>query len=209
MKVLGEKCWSFVEALLAPIFSALICPMLVHASDASPAKEANDHLVPVVEYLGWAQQYRTLWREKLFVTPGEVARFVHLPAFTDLEIAMSVYKRKGMTGSLAGDYWVTVTEPSAPLSKCIPSVNVEHPVDPKTIQIRRTDAPLPESTALTVKKLWAAMLRQKAPENSGAIAVDSSTELFSGAGASGRVIEAQLHRGGLKRLTRGHLQGHL
>src|SRR6266496_4203709 len=155
--------------LVCALVTVLSWATLGVASSTAP-DVAGDQLVTIVQYVGWAQQYRRLWQKKLFVTPGEVARFVHLPAFVDTEVAMSVYQAKGKRGSLAGDYWVTVTEPTVPLSNGIRSVNVQHPVDARTITIHRADAPLPESAGQAVRRLWSTMLGQVAQENSNLIA---------------------------------------
>jgi hypothetical protein len=156
------------------------------------ATSTNDHLVPVVQYLGLAPLYRKLWQQKLFVTPGEIARYVQLPGSAGKEVAVSVYKRRKREGGLPGDYWATATQPAVPLSDCVAAAGVDKQLDPKTVEVRRWDAPLPKSTALVIQKLWLAMLSATGPEpEPDVIAVDSSTEIFFATDTRGRVLEAQ------------------
>ena len=69
----------------------------------------------------------------------------------------------------------------------------KHVVDPRTIVVKRWDAPLPESTAHAIRELWLTMLRQVGPEPCvNCISLDSSTEIFSARESDGRTRRAQL-----------------
>jgi hypothetical protein len=173
--------------LIGMIFTALFGPARLVA-----AAQTNDHLVPVIRYLGSAALYRKLWEQKLFVTPGDIARYVQLPGAAGREVAVSLYKQSKRGDRLPGDYWATTTQPAVPLSECIPAAGVDKPIDAQIVEIRRWDAPLPESTALAIHKLWLAMLSGIGPEpEPDVIPVDSSTEIFFATDAKGRVLEAQ------------------
>lgn len=147
----------------------------------------NDHLVPVHEALGSSAAYQQLWQQKLLLTPGETARFVGLPGTTGVETAVSIYQAPGKENSLPGNYWVTATQASDRLWNC-----VEGSVDPKTIRVERCDAPIEESIALAIHKLWLAMLSQSRPQQkSNEIVVDSSREIFSATNSNGIVLEGE------------------
>ena len=127
----------------------------------------NDHLVPLSEYdlakTGSGADYRKLWQRKLLVTPGNIARFAHIPGFAQPEAAVCVNKRTEQKDGIPGGYWVTLTEASKSLWDCIPSGDEKFTkrsvADPRTVNIRRCDAPLPDSTALIIHTLWLKMLR--------------------------------------------------
>lgn len=183
---------SVLNKLLPSCIVGFVFSSGLAAAELSPGPSTNDHLVPVIEYLGSAPLYRKLWKEKLFVTPGDVARYVQLPGAAGKEVAVSVYRQTKGKDDLPGDYWATVTQSSVPLWDCVPAAGVENPIDPKTVQIRRWDAPLPESTASAIHTLWLAMLSGTRPESEpDTIAVDSTTEIFFATDASGKVLEAQ------------------
>jgi len=111
--------------------------------------------------VGANARYTKLYERKLFVTPGNLARFVLLPGpLAQTEIAFSVYQR----GERQGDYWVTLTEPTRRLADCDPIDSALPKVNPSTIRVRRHDAQLPESAALAVHELWVTMLQQARPD---------------------------------------------
>jgi hypothetical protein len=161
------------------------------------AGAAEDHLVPVHAFFadtkGSGSEYRKLWQEKLLLTPGDVARYVYLPAPRNTEQVVSIYQRPN---SGQGVYWVTVTEPSGSLWECIPSGDEKFtgrvPVDPRSISVRRCDAPLPESTALVVHRVWLAMLLQTRGQRAEALSLDGSTEIFSVKGPHGKELQGQI-----------------
>lgn len=188
----GRGANDLLESLLSTSLMAFILFTVFGAARPVTAAQTNDHLVPVVKYLGSAPLYRKLWEQKLFITPGDIARYVQLPGATGREVAVSMYKQSKGKNGLAGDYWATATEPSVPLSECVPSAGVEKRIDPQSVEIRRWDAPLPESTAAAIHKLWLAMLSKTGPEpEPDAIPVDSTTEIFFATDAKGKVLEAQ------------------
>ena len=181
-----------IKRFLGPYVVGLLSLPGLSGPDLIAATAANDHLIPVVQYRGLAPLYRKLWKQKLLVTPGEVARYVQLPGSAGREVAVSVYKQRNRKHGLRGDYWATATQPLQKLSDCIPAAGVEKPIDPKTVEVRRWEAPLPESTGLAIHRVWLAMLSRVGPEpEPDTISVDSSTEIFFATDENGRVLEAQ------------------
>jgi hypothetical protein len=169
----------FVTRTVALLFAGV--PLTIHAASSD-----QDHLVPVKEASGLSAVYRKVWERQLLVTPGEIARFVSLPGTSDVETAVSVYRKPGKNKSLPGDYWVTATQASKSLWRAVESKS-----DPRKTPIQRCDAPIPESTALAVHKAWMAMLVQTKPRQASGISVDSSQELFSAAKSDGAILEGE------------------
>ena len=182
-----------VNASLATSLVGLLFITRLGAAESTTAAPTNDHLVPVVEYLGNAPLYRKLWEQKLLVTPGDVARFVQLPGSAGVEIAVSVHRDTQKSGGLPGGYWVTMTQPSVPLSQCYPSVGNEKPIDSRIVHIRRCDAPLPASTAFVIQRAWLKTLKDSRPlpNSERWMSVDSTTEIFSAKSPDGKIMEAQ------------------
>jgi hypothetical protein len=153
------------------------------------AKNQNaDHLVPLSPFFvdrgSVGTDYWKLVQKKLFVTPGGVARFVHLPGLGGKDCAISIYRDNRKKNSLTGGYWLTVTQASDWLWLSILRGSAKI-TDPKTVTIDRCDVPLPESTAIAIHEAWLAMLSgiRAAPENE--ISVDSSTEIYSTTNSAG------------------------
>ena len=148
-----------------------------------------DHLVPLQENHGLLLKYDRLSREKLLVTPGEMARFMSLPGSASVETSVSVYQAGGRTGSFAGDYWVTVTQATKSVWEAMQSDS-----DPGSLRVERLDAPLPEAVAQIVHKAWLSMLMQmqiKPVSTSEEVMVDSTQEIFSAAKVDGSIVEGQ------------------
>lgn len=152
---------------------------------------------------GPGAQYRRLLQQKLFVTPGDVARYVYLPPETgSKEAVVSLYRRNGKQGRESGGYWLTTTQPSARLWSCIPTGDEKFtgtkPVDTRTISVQRCDAPLPASAAIAVRRVWLAMLAQRKPVPTAPSSIGSSTEIFSAVDLSGRLLQGQIPSGAKK-----------
>jgi hypothetical protein len=180
----------------------LLCiAMLLNIHIVHSAVNRNqDHLIPVREYYGNAHLYRELWQEKLLVTAGDIARYVHLPSSGDTEAVVSIYLNKEKKDGLPGGYWVTLTEASTALSNYID----EHGVSPeaRNAKISRWDAPLPESTGRLIHDLWvSAVSGQRRDECEGCVSTDSSREIFTVRGNGGIDISAQLPLGPSQRIV--------
>lgn len=184
-----SRLFNFSRSMLSLLLSITCVASRVHG-DPDPFP-AGDHLIPFPKQEAEAADYQRLWQRKLLVTSGDVARLVHLQGVVGTESAVSVYRRQIEKGGLPGGYWVTVTQASGRLWDCIGGAGVEHPVDPRTIAIKRCDLPLPESTAVAVRNVWLAMLLRTRPEGEPPIVLDSSTEIYSARGPNGKVIVAQ------------------
>lgn len=91
-----------------------------------------------------------LYERKLFVTDGDLARYVFLTnANYNGDSSTALYRAPAKEGSLHGGYWVTSTEVSTSLR-----------VNPNPLKVRRADAPLRASTAVAVNELWVALLER-------------------------------------------------
>jgi hypothetical protein len=102
-----------------------------------------------------------LYEHKLCVTKDEIARYVFLTnARGDGDRSAAIYHAPERARSLSGGYWVTSTEASDSFSAAIPTAVEKARVDLRKIKIRRTDAPLPASTAEVVHELWLTMLEK-------------------------------------------------
>lgn len=130
--------------------------------------------------------YRRRYEQKLFVTPGDVARYFFSPAFREPEMAASVYRKAAKRGGLPGSYWVTATKASQRIWSTTR--------DPRTIDVTRNDAPLPESTAKRVKQVWLEMLSQARPRHRLELEGDSDIIIFSASTATGKDLRARLYR---------------
>jgi hypothetical protein len=167
--------------------------MIGLVSRTYPSSPQDDHLVPLsgidVEESGPAANYRKLYQGKLFLTPGDVARYIHFPGASRTEVALSIYRDSRRPGG----YWITVTQADKRIWDSISFGERPPRVDPKTIKVKRWDAPLPESTALAVRDVFLAMLRQMGPEPCPeCVGVDRTTEIFSIRDADGKLLQGEL-----------------
>jgi hypothetical protein len=154
----------------------LFCPSLA-------AEDSRDRLTRIARasIIADSSELGRLLKKKLYVTGDDVARYVFLTNGNDGDRSVAVYRAAGKAGSLEGSYWVTATEASTALDRCIPYEGQEEPsVDPKSVLVQRYDAPLPASTAQAVHELWLAMLERSQPESEIQIA---PTGLFSATNA--------------------------
>lgn len=135
--------------------------------------------------------YERLCREKLFVTPGEVARYFFVPIWRDPETLVSIHRsRPQRAGSLPGNYWVTVTRPTRRIDRLFTDPNA-HPSEAKAIRVERRDAPIPESTAQAIHRVWLAMLRGARARTRLDGQLDSDAMFFSATDAAGKTIRAE------------------
>ena len=176
-------------SILRPVLLSLVV-----ASRALAAEGISGHLVPTDPYS--TPSYRKLYEKKLFVTPGDAARFVYLPGAVDPEMVISVYSRRAQSGQPA-TYWVTLTKPSARLWLCIHTGDEQFTgrkdLDPKTVRTLKADALLPVSTVRAIHNLWLAMLEQTAPDPCvDCLLVDGYTEIFSAVDSHGKLRRAQM-----------------
>lgn len=151
----------------------------------------TDHLVPLRHYAGNADIYTRLWQKKLLVTPGDLARYVHLPSDTGVEDTVSLYVDPRKQGGLPGAFWLTGTQPR----KCLADFtgfNLRLK-EAQKVEVRRWDAPIRESTARRIHEVWVAMLKQIRPhDHSDEISTDITKELFSAEVRPGVILTGQL-----------------
>jgi len=154
------------------------------------AEDSRDRLTRIARtsIIADSAELGRLLKKKLDVTRDDVARYLFLTNGSDGDRSAAVYRAIGKAGSLQGSYWVTATEASTALDRCIPYEGQEEPyVDPKSVVVQRYDAPLPASTAKAVHELWLAMLERSQPESEISIA---PTGVFSATNAGGTRLRA-------------------
>jgi hypothetical protein len=177
-----------MEQLLSALLLGAFCLCLTPSARNSAAEK--DHLVPINKPIGSSAAYEQLWKQKLLVTPGDIATFVGLPGSSGVETAVSVYRVPGKDGSLPGNYWVTATQSRDRLWNRIGPGGAT--ADLTNIDILKCDAPITESAAIAVRKSWLAVLSKTRPQReSNVIRVDSSRELFSVVDDHGTLLEGQ------------------
>jgi hypothetical protein len=182
---------------------------------ATQAVVAKDNQIEHADYLilldpkfglGTKASYQTLYERKLFVTPGNLARFVELPGpLAQTEIAVSVYQKD----TQPSDYWMTLTEPSRRLADCDPVDPALPKVDPSTIKVRRNDAHLPESAALAVHKLWVTMLQQARSDPCKNCFGEGTIGIFSAMIPNEKTLQAAMLYSGPKTLSLAKLASEL
>lgn len=161
----------------------LICPNL-------RAEDSRDRLTRIARTstVSESSELGRLLKKKLYVTRDEVARYLFLTNGDDGDRSVALYRAIGKAGSLQGSYWITTTEVSISLERCIPYEGQKEPyVDPRSVAVKRYDAALPASTAVVVHELWLAMLERSQPEDHLKIA---PTGIFSAANARGTRLRA-------------------
>jgi len=155
-------------------------------SFALRAEDSRDRLTPIVRtsIIADSSKYNRLLKNKLFVTPDEIARYVYLTNGKDGDRSAALYQAVEKKGAMPGNFWITATEASA----AIPYPGGGEPaLDIKSVTIQRYDAPLPASTAEAVHELWLAMLERSQPEAEIQVA---PTAIFSATNPSGTKLRA-------------------
>jgi hypothetical protein len=173
-------------------FLSLISP--VCAKEGQPR---GDYLMTIDPEYGISLGYRKIYECKLFVTRGTFARYLFLPGGRGTERSAAIHRATRETNGFPGGYWVTSTIASDRLWDCVPGT--ERPIGAVgAIRVSRADAPLPESTALAVRKAWLACIAtaRTPPENE--LRGDSSSQIFSVTQPSGAVLRAETHDFGQK-----------
>ena len=161
----------------------------------SDANLSDDYLAPIdVRSQGRiSADYRKLYESKLFVTSGDVARYVHLGSLFGNEFAVSVYRDPRRSGGLPGGFWVTSTEASERLWKYVRKSDSARSQDARSVHVKRRAAPLPESTAHAVRAIWLAMLTSTRPPPDNGVEGDTDQLLFSAVDATGTVLRGRAH----------------
>ncbi len=159
----------------------------------SKPSDVGDHLVTIETEPhedGVQQTYRELWQRLLFVTPGDLARYVFLPGMVGEEASVSVYRLNGKgRPNVRG---ITVTSASRRIWSIAPASKQAHGDRSEPISISRTDATIPERTALAVHSAWIAMLRSAKPPRKEIVILESSSEIFSAKDEEGRLLRAKI-----------------
>lgn len=178
---------------LAHFRSALATILLVGTSLASAQQTDNGLLrMEAGRAIFSNPPYERLCQEKLFVTTGEVARYFFVPAFRDPETLVSIHRSRPLAGSLPGNYWVTVTRPTRRIGQLFTDPR-RRPSEAKTIKVERRDAPLPESTAQAIHRVWLAMLQRARPRTRLDMLLDSDAMFFSATDDAGETLRAEYY----------------
>jgi hypothetical protein len=176
-------------ALLGLLIAAAMSSL---KADSSGESDDLEIVEPVSANAG---KYERVWRDKLLVTSGDVARFVQLPGSNGVESSVSIYRDRRKKGEVGG-YRLTRTTTATPLVRCsLPRDNKDY-IDPARIKILRCDAPIPASTAESLHNLWLTMLarRKSGPDPDKFLFFDPTTELFSARDNAGTVVEGAAPR---------------
>ena len=121
---------------------------------------------------------RARLENKLFLTAGDVARYVFLTnRQNDGDRSAAIYRSTREKRSVPEEYWITATVASDSIGDA----------DSDNITVRRYDAPLPRSTAKAVRQLWLAVLNRT---REGNVVICSPTGIFSTTTANGGYLEA-------------------
>jgi len=133
--------------------------------------------------------YERLCRGKLFVTPGEVARYFFIPVFKNPETVVSVYRSAEHAGGLAGNYWLTVTRPLRRIAQS--HDNKGRLPNSETFKVERRDAAIPEATAAATHRVWLAMLQQARKRTRLDMEIDSDAMFFYTTDAAGKTLRGE------------------
>lgn len=127
------------------VFSSILATLIATVSSLSAQDGSTNECLARVEKKSIIDKYE----RRLFVTPDEVARYVFLTnRRDDGDRSAAVYRVRRKTGSLPGEYWITVTEAPDSLR-----------AETRNIRVERHDAPLPASVANALHALWEAVLK--------------------------------------------------
>jgi hypothetical protein len=134
-------------------------------------------------------EYKHLYESQLFLTPGDLARFVQLPGpLADSEVAVSLHKttKRGH----ASKYELTLTRSKIRLADAV-STNPKRRDDMlKASPAQRIDAPCPESMAMAINRLWLIMLKQAQPDPCAECIAEGPSQIFSATAENGRLLRA-------------------
>lgn len=182
-----------IRASRPPTFVMLITLGLVSIglySSNLRAENSRDRLTRIsrASIIANSSEYDLLLKKKLFVTRDEIARYLFLTNGRDGDRSVALYRAVGKEGSVQGNYWITTTEASTSLLRCIPYPGQdEPPLKLQDVVVQRYDAPFPATTAQVVHELWLAMLERSQPEDR---LRESPTGVFSATNAVGTRLRA-------------------
>jgi hypothetical protein len=184
--------------LVITISSPWVASLLAH-------EVGDDHLIPPPDrnprYAGAPGIYDRICRQKLFVTKGDLARYLEQPDSGQTEVAVSMYRDVAKPGSLPGGYWLTITTPTTPLFDLVKHIDgqapLSTPVSTRGVRIRRFDVPFPQAAAIAAHNAWIATLMRTKPLSNPqryGVALEGSIDTFSALMPNGKIVEGQLPR---------------
>lgn len=184
---------------LSLVARSILIALLIAVSCSAGAAPKSDYLMPVYREEGLSAVYRRIYEKKLFVTAGDVARYVYLPALTGTEESVAVYQVAGAKDRKTPKYMVTSTASFSRLWNCVPGTDRVVP-DWRAVSVKRRDAPIPASLALAIHKVWIARLQRIFPPPSSEIRGDSSSQIFSATHSNGSQLRGETYDLGKKNM---------
>jgi hypothetical protein len=133
--------------------------------------------------------YRKAIEEKLYVTPGDVARFIQLAGGTNPETVVSIYRVPGVRNR----YRITCTQSASSLWETVPRPGMQKIKSRERIGVVRCDADIPAHLASSIHRIWLTMLLGTRPEavSPGVVYLHGTTELFTAVDADNRELRGQ------------------
>lgn len=198
-----------IEFVMLTPQNRLFCTLLIAAVawlcgvggvDASDRDERLLLISPEDEARFFSYAHIRPCEERLFLTSGEIARYLCVPAFREPEFAVSIYKNSETPPGMPGGYWVTATKAARRLRDVVSGGSKRPTRDPRRIRVIRHDAPLPEAAAKAVHKVWLEALSHARKRTRLEIEGDSDIIVFS-TRMNGRELRGELY--GLGRMPRG------
>jgi hypothetical protein len=153
---------------------------VLSARSADSSSADDDHLITdVMPRPGSVEaQYSALIERELYVTRGDVARFVQTSgSLNQPEIVVALDPDANKSG-----YALTATKPTRILAPF--ALQVRNGV--KSWRVLRATAPLPKSTALAIHELWLTMLRQARTQSP--MLLEGTCQEFSAIGPDGILL---------------------
>ena len=169
------------------VFMIYFAAHLMGSGQQLDPKEQTDHLVPVVSHIEPA--YMQLLSRRLFLSAANYGRILVMPSTNEGEYAISIYSQPTRKGR--NETAVTCTRAEKNLWYSMFQSQQTKASTP-TVPVRRTDTPIPKSTALALSKAIKQMI----------VRSRSSQSWPRGLGWNGHTVLRRWRSGASGRLTR-------
>jgi len=141
--------------------------------------------------------YRRLYEKKLFVSKGDMARYLFLPGLFGTEKSVAISCSASQNHGGQNLYAVTSTVASERLWNALQEA-YRKKTKIRAITIVRRTAPLPESTAKAIRRLWGAAIDSAIRPPSDDYRLDSSIQIFSTIDSNGKMTRAETYGSGVR-----------
>jgi hypothetical protein len=141
--------------------------------------------------------YRKLYEHKLFVSKDDVARYLFLPGSFGTEKSVAISCSASRNHGAQKQCLVTSTIASGRLWNVIQEAYRKKTKVPM-IKIRTRTAPLPESTATAIERLWRAAIDSAIEPPPSDDRLDSSSQIFSTIDSTGKMTRAEAYGSGVR-----------